>query len=86
MRVGQSIESGAVDGLGLPVYSSRHPTASHAWGNLCDWEIPFKDIYLEGIATGDATFETEAPEWDDWNAAARLWELEPGLEYPQVWR
>ena len=26
-------------------------------------------IYLEGIATGDATFETEAPTWEAWDAA-----------------
>jgi L-amino acid N-acyltransferase YncA len=26
-------------------------------------------IYLEGIATGDATFETAAPEWAAWDAA-----------------
>ena len=26
-------------------------------------------IYLEGIATGDATFETAAPNWDQWDAA-----------------
>src|SRR4030095_10812501 len=25
-------------------------------------------IYLEGIATGNATFETEAPNWDSWNS------------------
>lgn len=24
-------------------------------------------IYLEGISTGQATFQTEAPEWEDWN-------------------
>jgi phosphinothricin acetyltransferase len=24
-------------------------------------------IYLEGIATGNATFETEAPSWERWN-------------------
>jgi len=24
-------------------------------------------IYLEGIATGQATFQTEAPSWTDWN-------------------
>src|SRR5262245_1475998 len=24
-------------------------------------------IYLEGIATGEATFETEAPAWDGWD-------------------
>jgi len=26
-------------------------------------------IYGEGIATGDATFETSVPEWDAWDAA-----------------
>lgn len=26
-----------------------------------------KTIYLEGIATGNATFETEAPTWEKWN-------------------
>jgi phosphinothricin acetyltransferase len=25
-------------------------------------------IFAEGIATGDATFETTVPEWEDWNA------------------
>ncbi|WP_158827005.1 GNAT family N-acetyltransferase [Mucilaginibacter lacusdianchii] len=24
-------------------------------------------IYLEGIATGQATFQTDAPSWEDWN-------------------
>ncbi len=31
-----------------------------------DWEC-VRSIYLEGIATGDATFETEAPDWDSWD-------------------
>lgn len=31
-----------------------------------DWEI-VKAIYLEGIATGNATFETDAPNWEGWN-------------------
>jgi phosphinothricin acetyltransferase len=26
-------------------------------------------IYAEGIATGNATFETEVPSWEDWDAA-----------------
>ena len=26
-----------------------------------------KTIYLEGIATGNATFQTEAPAWGDWD-------------------
>jgi phosphinothricin acetyltransferase len=33
-----------------------------------DWE-QVRAIYLEGIATGDATFETEAPTWEAWDAA-----------------
>jgi L-amino acid N-acyltransferase YncA len=26
-------------------------------------------VYLEGIATGNATFETEAPDWERWDAS-----------------
>ena len=32
-----------------------------------DWEA-VRTIYEEGIATGDATFETEAPGWESWDA------------------
>ncbi|HJR05919.1 MAG TPA: GNAT family N-acetyltransferase [Pyrinomonadaceae bacterium] len=32
-----------------------------------DWE-QVRAIYLEGIATGVATFETDAPEWERWDA------------------
>ncbi len=31
-----------------------------------DWES-VRSIYLEGIATGQATFETKGPTWDGWN-------------------
>ena len=31
------------------------------------WE-KVKEIYEEGIATGNATFETTAPSWEDWDA------------------
>jgi L-amino acid N-acyltransferase YncA len=31
------------------------------WGRV-------RAIYLEGIATGQATFETEAPTWEQWDA------------------
>ncbi|MCA1633266.1 MAG: N-acetyltransferase family protein [Acidobacteria bacterium] len=34
----------------------------HDWERVCA-------IYLEGVATGQATFETEAPAWEDWDAA-----------------
>jgi len=33
-----------------------------------DWEF-VRSIYLAGIATGQATFETEAPTWERWNNA-----------------
>jgi L-amino acid N-acyltransferase YncA len=33
-----------------------------------DWE-QVRAIYLEGIRTGDATFETEAPGWEVWDEA-----------------
>jgi phosphinothricin acetyltransferase len=40
-----------------------------------DWE-QVREIYLEGIATGTATFETAAPSWEKWDsghlAAPRL--------------
>jgi L-amino acid N-acyltransferase YncA len=32
-----------------------------------DWEA-VRAIYLEGIATGNATFAQSAPEWDEWDA------------------
>lgn len=34
--------------------------------NKNDWE-QVRIIYLEGLATGNATFETSAPSWEDWN-------------------
>ena len=33
-----------------------------------DWDEVAR-IYAEGIATGDATFETEVPDWERWDAA-----------------
>ncbi len=31
-----------------------------------DWNA-VKEIYEEGIATGNATFQQFAPEWEDWD-------------------
>src|ERR1044071_178654 len=31
-----------------------------------DWE-QVRSIYLEGIAAGNSTFETEAPSWERWD-------------------
>jgi phosphinothricin acetyltransferase len=36
--------------------------------NPTDWE-QVRAIYLEGIASGQATFEVEAPAWDEWDTA-----------------
>ncbi len=40
-----------------------------------DWAA-VREIYSQGIASGDATFETEAPAWEEWDrghlATARL--------------
>jgi phosphinothricin acetyltransferase len=33
-----------------------------------DWEA-VRSIYAEGIATGNATFETTAPDWSRWDAS-----------------
>ena len=33
-----------------------------------DWPT-VREIYLQGIRTGNATFETDAPDWEKWNAA-----------------
>ena len=33
-----------------------------------DWES-VRSIYEEGIATGDATFETAAPDWEKWDSS-----------------
>jgi phosphinothricin acetyltransferase len=35
--------------------------------SIADWDA-VAAIYLEGIATGQATFETEAPSWEQWDA------------------
>lgn len=32
------------------------------------WE-QVRQVYLEGLATGQATFETQAPSWEKWDAA-----------------
>lgn len=39
---------------------SVHPLAAHHWTAV-------RAIYLEGIATGNATFEQSAPDWELWD-------------------
>ena len=36
-----------------------------------DWP-EVRQIYMEGLETGDASFETEAPTWERWNTGHRL--------------
>jgi L-amino acid N-acyltransferase YncA len=40
------------------------PMAAAHWDGV-------RRVYLEGIATGNATFETEAPSWEEWDRAHR---------------
>lgn len=35
---------------------------------FADWD-QVRSIYLQGIATGQATFEMDAPGWEEWNSA-----------------
>ena len=35
-----------------------------------DWPA-VRDIYMEGIASGNSTFEVEAPDWDKWDQGHR---------------
>ena len=47
----------------MPLYSMMVAQMKESdWEQVCS-------IYLEGIATGHATFETEAPTWEQWNAS-----------------
>lgn len=49
--------------------SGEYPFMSFAIDNMHegDWD-QVRSIYLEGIATGQATYETTAPGWEKWNA------------------
>jgi len=38
------------------------PMTDADWKSVCE-------IYMEGLATGQASFETSAPTWDKWNAS-----------------
>ena len=54
-----------------------------------DWEC-VRAVYAEGLETGDATFETEAPTWERWDAShlafARLVELDLAHLEGLAWR
>ena len=40
------------------------PMPSEVWPSV-------REIYREGIATGNATFETELPDWEKWDRSHR---------------
>ncbi|MDQ2920940.1 MAG: hypothetical protein M3R52_04920 [Acidobacteriota bacterium] len=45
-----------------------------------EWE-PVSSIYLEGIASGEATFAARAPSWAEWNknnGDHRFWSARTG--------
>jgi L-amino acid N-acyltransferase YncA len=52
------------------------PMEPHHWNEV-------RRIYEEGLSTGNATFQTTAPEWEDWNKAhiqtGRLVAFENGI-------
>jgi len=54
----------------------------HVWEMRAEDWPDVRAVYAEGIATGQATFETEAPAWEAWDAAhlpfARLVARRPG--------
>jgi|ERR1044072_6245619 phosphinothricin acetyltransferase len=55
----------ATDNISVKPYITDNPIVAMAPG---DWEAVAR-IYQEGIATGEATFETVAPSWASWDAA-----------------
>jgi phosphinothricin acetyltransferase len=63
-RSGRGLTAPDAVGIGsaLPVPTSIRPLTADDWAVVAG-------IYAQGIATGDATFEREVPEWAAWNAA-----------------
>jgi L-amino acid N-acyltransferase YncA len=57
----------AGDPSGAPAEHVRAPVSIEPM-TAGDWK-EVRRIFVEGIATRDATFETEAPDWEEWDAA-----------------
>ena len=54
----------------MPPSSSKRPAGPVKVGAMVPADWPnVSAIYLEGIATGNATFETMAPNWEQWDRA-----------------
>jgi len=54
------------EGCGYTFKTSRHMNVTVTPMKTEDWE-DVRSIYREGIDTGDATFETQAPAWEVWH-------------------
>lgn len=48
------------------------------------WEA-VKEIYSEGIATGNATFQTSVPSWEEWDSAHTAVPRLVAIENGKVW-
>ena len=68
---GQQTDAGVVSVLGLKsarIICNRFEAMNWTIEQMkaTDWE-QVRSIYLEGIAEGNSTFETEAPSWEKWD-------------------
>jgi L-amino acid N-acyltransferase YncA/2-polyprenyl-3-methyl-5-hydroxy-6-metoxy-1,4-benzoquinol methylase len=55
-------------GLHNAIIRASRPHAGVRPMQAADWPV-VREIYEAGIATGHATFETSAPDWDEWDRA-----------------
>ena len=66
MRLNEYVEIIADNNISVKANMTKEPVIAPL--QPADW-VQVKEIYLEGIATGHATFETAAPSWEQWDAA-----------------
>ena len=66
MRLNEYVEIIADDNISVKANMTKGPVIAPL--QPADW-VQVKEVYLEGIATGHATFETAAPSWEQWDAA-----------------
>jgi L-amino acid N-acyltransferase YncA len=55
-------------GLSKAIIRARKPAVTIRPMTPADWPA-VRDIYAAGMATGNATFETAPPSWEEWNAS-----------------
>jgi L-amino acid N-acyltransferase YncA/predicted methyltransferase len=66
VRVEPTHDAGA--GILAATIRATRPAVTIRRMQAADWPAVAR-IYAQGIATGDATFETEVPSWEQWDAA-----------------